>query len=93
MRYERKPAFDRTVRRLPSDRKTRVKGATQQLVIFFETRQQPQGLGLKRLRGDFWEIRSGLGDRVMFRLSGDVVEFIIAGNHDEIRRFLRGVHE
>jgi len=89
MRYERKPAFDRTFRRLPPDRKTRVKGAIQQLVIFFETRQQPQGLGLKRLRGAYWEIRAGLGDRVLFRLSGGLVEFIIAGNHDEIQRFLR----
>ena len=89
MRYERKPAFDRMLRRLPADRKARVKEVIQQLVVFFETRQQPQGLGLKRLRSDYWEIRAGLGVRVIFRLSGDVVEFIIAGDHDEIRRFLR----
>ena len=89
MRYERKPAFDRMLRRLPADRKTRVKEVIQQLVVFFETRQQPQGLGLKRLRSDYWEIRAGLGERVVFRLSGDVVEFIIVGDHDEIRRFLR----
>ena len=91
MRYERKPSFDRTLQRLPPDRKARVKEAVQALVVFFETKQQPQGLGLKRLRRDYWEIRAGLGDRVMFRLSGGLVEFVIAGDHDEIRRFLRGV--
>ena len=89
MRYERKPSFDRSLRQLPEDRKARIKEAIHQLVHFFESRQQPQGLGLKRLRHDFWEVRSGLGDRVLFRLSGDLVELAMAGNHDEIRRFLK----
>jgi len=89
MRYERKPAFDRSLRRLPDERQVRVKDAIRQVVTFFETREQPHGLGVKRLRGDFWEIRAGLGDRMVFRLSGDLVEFVIAGNHDEIRQFLR----
>ena len=89
MHYERKPAFDRSLKRLPPDRKERVKNAVRHLVNFFETRQQPQGLGLKRLRQDYWEIRSGVGDRIIFRLFGDLVEFVLVGNHDEIRRFLR----
>ena len=89
MRYERKPAFERAFQRLPPDRKARAKDAVRQLVQFFETRQQPQGLGLKRLRERYWEVRSGLGDRVIFRLSGDLVELILIGNHDEIRRWLR----
>ena len=89
MRYERKPAFDRSLRRLPPERKVRVKDAIRQLIAFFETRQQPHGLGLKRLRDDYWEVRAGLGDRIIVRFSGDLVEFILAGNHDEIGRFLR----
>ena len=92
MRYERKPAFNRTLARLPVDRTIRVKAAIRQLVVFFETREQPRGLGLKRLRGDFWEVRAGLGDRVIFRLHRDLVEFVLVGNHDEIRRFLREAH-
>jgi hypothetical protein len=89
MRYERKPSFDRTFRRLPKDRQARAKEAMRQLVAFFETRERPQGLGLRRLRGDFWEVRAGLSDRIMFRLIGDLVEFVVVGNHDEIRRALR----
>ena len=89
MRYERKPAFERTLSRLPPDRKERVKSAVRQIVIFFETKQLPQGLGLKRLRGQYWEIRAGLGDRIIFRLSDDLVEFAIVGSHGEIARFLR----
>ena len=89
MRYERKASFDRSIRRLPPDRMLRVKEAVRQLVIFFESRQQPQGLGLKRLKKEFWEVRAGLSDRIIFRISGDLIEFVIVGNHDEIRRFLR----
>ena len=89
MRYERKPAFERSLRRLPPDRKARAKDAVRQLVVFFETKQPPHGLGLKRLRGNYWEVRAGLDDRVIFRLSGDLVEFVIAGSHDEIARCLR----
>lgn len=88
MRYERKPAFDRSIRRLSPDRKERVKSAVRRLVDFFEVRQLPHGLGLKRLRGDYWELRAGLGDRIIFRLTGDVVEFVIVGTRDEMKRFL-----
>ena len=89
MRYERKSAFERAARRLPPDRKERVKAAVGQIVVFFETGELPQGLGLKRLRGNFWEARAGFGVCIIFRISGDLVEFAIVGNHDEIARFLR----
>ena len=89
MRYERKSSFDRAFQQLPENRKARTREAIRQLVAFFETRERPHGLGLRRLRGQFWEIRAGLGDRVLFRLTGDLVEFVIVGNHDEIRRMLR----
>ncbi len=89
MRYERKPSFSRSLRRLPPDRKVRIKDAIRNLVIFLETKQQPHGLGLKRLRADYWQVRAGLGDRVIFRLVDDLIEFVIVGSHDEIQRFLR----
>jgi mRNA-degrading endonuclease RelE of RelBE toxin-antitoxin system len=89
MHYERKPSFDRSLRRLPQDRRHRVERAIEQLVMFFEAGPRPQGLGLKRLRGDVWEVRAGLSDRVIFRLTADLVEFVIVGNHDDIVRFLK----
>ena len=84
MRYERKPFFDKTIKRLPIDRKEKVKEAIQELVIFFETGQKTRGLGLKKLRDDFWEIRTDLKDRIFFRFKGDLVEFVIVGAHSEI---------
>ena len=48
-----------------------------------------KGLGLKRLRGNFWEVRKGLKARILFRWEEDLVEFVLAGNHDDVKRFLK----
>lgn len=48
-----------------------------------------KGIGLKRLRGNFWEARKGLKTRILFRWDGQLVEFVLAGNHDDVRKFLK----
>ena len=50
-----------------------------------------QGIGLKRLRQNYWEIRKGLKTRILFQWEKDTVKFILAGNHDDVRRFLKGI--
>ena len=89
MRYRATPQFDRSIERLDAARKARAKGAIDRLVAGFETRQLPIGLGIKQVRPRLWEIRLGLSDRILFHRTGDAVEFLFAGNHDEIRRFLK----
>lgn len=89
MRYRATSRFGRSVQRLDPTRKAHVKASIDQLVAGFETGQLPLGLGVKQLRPGLWELRAGLSDRVVFHRSGDIVEFLLAGNHDEIKRFLR----
>ena len=48
-----------------------------------------RGVGLKRLRRAYFEIRAGLALRVLFRREKDVMEWLFVGNHDEIGRFLK----
>ena len=91
MRYYASPAFERSLHGLSVFRKERVKKAIQLAVAFFETGQLPHGLGLKPMRHEFWEIRSGLEDRIIFRKAKDVIEFILIGSHDEIKRFLKRI--
>jgi hypothetical protein len=50
-----------------------------------------KGIGLKRLKGDYWEIRKGLKARILFRWEGDLVEFVLAGDHNDIKRFLKNI--
>ncbi len=89
MEYEQKPSFIESLKALPPDRKERVKEAIKKLVIFFEQGERSQGLGLKKIRKNFWEIRTNIKDRILFRVKNGVVEFIIVGKHDEIRKYLK----
>jgi hypothetical protein len=91
MRYQYKPSFSKIIGNFSSNRKEKTKEAIRSLVAFFETGQRTQGLGLKKLKREFWEIRSDLRDRILFRLKDDLVEFVICGNHNEIRRFLKNI--
>ena len=89
MHYRVSPRFDRSVKRLDARRTAPVQAALDQLVAGFETGQIPPGIGLTRLKPQLWELRAGLSDRVLFHRSGDLITFLLAGNHDEVSRFLR----
>jgi hypothetical protein len=89
MRYIRTAAFARAYEALDPSRKARVDRALQQLGLLFAERQRPFGMGFKALKPGIWEIRAGLGDRVVFRWTRDTVELLIVGTHDDIRRLLK----
>ncbi len=92
MRFEFKPSFDRSIKSLPPTEKTDVKEVAFQLIdVLSKDRQIHQGLGLKRLKEDFWETRKGIKVRILFRWTGDLIEFVLAGNHDDVKRFLKNV--
>ena len=63
--------------------------AIQTIDILLHARTTHKWIGLKRLQGNFWETRAGLKARILFRWKDDLVEFILAGGHDDIKRFLR----
>ena len=90
MRFEFKPSFDRSVKDFNNPEKEEIKKVLIQLIdILSQDREAYKGIGLKRLQGNFWEVRKGIKIRILFRWQGDLVEFVLAGNHDTIKRFLR----
>ncbi len=90
MRFEFKPSFDRSVKNFHGREKEEIKKvAIQAIDILSQDRIIHKGIGLKRLKGDFWEIRKGLKSRILFRWQGDLVEFVLAGGHNDIIRFLK----
>ena len=89
MRYQSSPRFERSLRRLDPARRRAVQDALERLIAALETGQVPAGLGLTHLRAGLWECRAGLSDRVLFFRHRDAVEFLLAGNHEEIRRALK----
>lgn len=92
MRFEFKPSFDKSVKSFRGQEKEEIKKvAIQAIDILSHDKMLHKGLGLKRLKGNFWEVRHGLKARVLFRWEGDLVEFILAGDHDDIRRYLKTI--
>ena len=90
MRFEFKPSFDRAIKNFHGREKEEIKQiAVWAIDILSQDRAIHRGIGLKRLKGDFWEIRKGLKARILFRWQGDLVEFILAGDHNDIKRFLK----
>lgn len=90
MRYVRTVAFKRAYRGLDGTRQERADSTLLKLADAFETGQISPGLGLKPLQHGIWEARSGIHDRILFRREpDDVVELLLIGTHDEIKRFLK----
>ena len=92
MRFEFKPSFDRSVKNFRGREKEEIKEvALKAIDILSQDKVVHRGIGLKRLKGDFWEIRKGLKARIVFRWQGDLVEFILAGDHNDIKRYLKNI--
>lgn len=90
MRFEFKPSFDRSVKTFHGRQKEEVKkAAIQAIEVLSQDRMIYKGIGLKHLKDNFWEVRKSLKARILFRWEGDLIEFILAGNHNDIRRYLK----
>lgn len=92
MRFEFKPSFDKSVKRFYGKEKDEIKKtAIQAIDILSQAKVAYKGIGLKRLTGNFWEVRKGIVVRILFRWEGDLVEFVLAGDHDDVKRYLRNI--
>lgn len=92
MKFEFKPSFNRSIKSLPYGEKEDIKKiAIQILDILTKNRETRKGIGLTHLKGDFWEVRKGLRARLLFKWHEDLVEFVLAGDHNQIRRYLKNI--
>ena len=84
-------SFDKSLNNLSQQEQSKAIQAIKKLLDYFSSGPKPIGLGLRKLRGSYWEIRASLDKRVLFLLKNDVLSFVIVGNHDDIRRYIRGI--
>jgi mRNA-degrading endonuclease RelE of RelBE toxin-antitoxin system len=90
VRYAFRPSFDRSIKSLHPYQKRELKALCLTFLELLECHTSiSAGMGLKRLREDYWEIRQGLRNRILFRWKDDAIDFVLAGDHDSIREFLR----
>lgn len=80
-------SFDKSLKK--SGDKESAKQSVEALILALQHDIQPQGLGLKKLRDDIWEIRISLKTRVLFALFPGEIRFLLTGDHDEVKDFLK----
>ncbi|MFA6141760.1 MAG: hypothetical protein WC738_00500 [Candidatus Omnitrophota bacterium] len=92
MRYEFKASFDRSIKRLSDDAKIDIKKAIFEILDLVSTgKTASKGQGFTRLRKDYWEARTTIRERILFKLTDDLIQFMIVGNHEDIKRFLKRI--
>ena len=89
MRYTYQPSFLAATERLSRTEAAKLLKAIEKFQAAVEARQWPRGLGLTHLRDDFFEFRVDIHTRVVYRRSGDMMQYVLCGNHNQIRRFLK----
>ena len=90
MRYEIKRSFDRSVKGFYEDDRIEIKKIIFEVLDILSTGRKPsKGIRLTRLRNDYWEVGTSLKERLLFRFTDDLVQFLLAGNNDDIKRALK----
>ncbi len=82
--------FRNCVRAYPKETRSKIGLALQYLERDFGQPHQHRGLGIRKLTGNYFEIRVGLNIRLIFQNRADCLLFLLAGNHDDVQKFLRG---
>lgn len=89
MTYRYLSSFDRSFKALRQPQQAKAKKALEEVFDFIEKGQRPSGLGLKKLVKDYWEIRVDRSLRLIFQQGHELLTFILVGDHNQIRRFLK----
>ncbi len=90
--YDFKPSFERTIKSFPIQKQQQIKSLAKHLIWLLSKGQRfPKGMGLTRLRGNYWEIRSTIKERILFHYRKSEVAFMLVGSHDDVKKFLRSV--
>ena len=91
MRFAYQPSFLDTTRQLSHASATKLVKAIEKFQHAMESHQWPQGLAITHLRGDYFEFRVDIHTRVIYRRTGDLIQYVLYGSHDQVRRFLKTV--
>jgi hypothetical protein len=84
-----RPRFVRALAALTPQQQARVRSAIARLETAFGRPHLHSGIGIRPF-GAFFEMRVGLGLRVLFLAEGGDLFLSFVGNHDQVKAFLKG---
>lgn len=91
MTIELSPRFRRTARRYKGRELAQIQAAMDAILAGFGQPHAHAGLGIRKLRGRWFECRAGLDVRLLFFAEKSRLTFHLAGDHHDVKRFLRAV--
>ena len=90
------PSFERSVKKLTRHDKDNLAESLEDLNSFlllgwnFQGKfLAPAGFGFKKINHDKYEFRVDIRLRVVVKVEGEDYYLVLAGNHDEVKRYLR----
>lgn len=83
------PSFKRSVCKISGRDRDSIIQAIEDFRIFIETGDRRLGLGFKKLKGNLYEFRVDIQNRIVVTFEGNTYYLAYYGNHDDIERFLR----
>ena len=89
LRIELSPEFRNAIRKLTKSKRRQIGQVLNSIQDGFGKPHLHSGLGVRRLRGNYFECRAGLKLRLVFRGERGVLTFTAAGDHDEVRKLLK----
>jgi mRNA-degrading endonuclease RelE of RelBE toxin-antitoxin system len=84
------PRFRAGARALPAERRQQLAQAVAMLAGTFGQPHLHSGLGIRRLKGAYFECRVGRDTRIVFKLEAGTATLVLVGNHEDVRRFIKG---
>jgi len=83
------PSFERSVKKLTRQDKKNLYESLEAFNSFLLTSELPVGFGFKKINHDKYEFRVDIRLRVVVKVEGEDYYLVLAGNHDDVKRYLR----
>ncbi|MFH1245011.1 MAG: hypothetical protein V1662_00825 [Candidatus Omnitrophota bacterium] len=83
------PSFERAVKKLTRQDKKNLAESLENFNAFLRSGELPAGFGFKKINHDKYEFRVDIRLRVVVKVVGEDYYLVLAGNHDDIKRYLR----
>ena len=82
-------SFRRSVKKLTRQDKENLAESLEVFNSFLLTSELPAGFGFKKINRDKYEFRVDIRLRVVVKVEGEDYYLVLAGNHDDVKRYLR----
>ena len=83
------PSFDRSIKKLSPNERQKLTEGLEKFNHFLLTGEFSAGFGFKKINHNKYEFRVSIQRRVVFKQEGGAIYLVLAGSHDEIRKYLK----